>query len=650
MRYRSEIDGLRALAIVPVVLFHAGFSGFSGGFVGVDVFFVISGYLITLAIVKEHSEGSFSLLRFYERRARRILPALFAVLAVCLPFAWFWLAPADMQDFAISVAGVVTFTTNILAARFINYFGPSAEITPLVHFWSLAVEEQFYLIFPLFALIALRFGKSAFIALALVISIASFTWGHSFANRGVEGVFYWSSARAWELLIGVIAALLPASKLGVAPKSGLGLVGIGLIIFSIFTLDGSTPFPAATATFAPIGAVLIIRYGQAGTLAARLLSLAAFTRIGLISYSAYLWHQPILAFYRLHYGPVTPSVAVVAVLVTFGLAQLSWAYVEQPFRKRGGGARPSGRAVVALFSTATLLSLALAAVTVQSKGFNQYFINHRINPFDAALLAAIERSTSYDPDKHLEDDGECRFWSPDFTAEIEARFDECASRYGKAVLILGDSHGKNIHNIFAKSGLFPFQISVIWHGCRPVDAAAHCQYEAAKTFADRHARHIAVILFNQSGSYLMEDSSGRVESASMFESDALVTIRNNEIAGISSYLDALAAYAPTVWLGPFVEARARLNFNYQGAPPMRLNPQSLNLFAKLDAHLKDLATRQDRWRYISLVDAFALQPDFLQQGDCVTYRDADHFSLCGEDILAARMKAAPKEWLSLAQP
>lgn len=115
---------------------------------------------------------------------------------------------------------------------------------------------------------------------------------------------------------------------------------IGLIIFSIFTLDGSTPFPAATATLAPIGAVLIIRYGQAGTLAARLLSLAAFTRIGLISYSAYLWHQPILAFYRLHYGPVTPSVAVVAVLVTFGLAQLSWAYVEQPFRKRGGGAGP----------------------------------------------------------------------------------------------------------------------------------------------------------------------------------------------------------------------------------------------------------------------------------------------------------------------
>ena len=245
MRYRSEIDGLRALAIVPVVLFHAGFSGFSGGFVGVDVFFVISGYLITLAIVAEHADGRFSLLRFYERRASRILPALFAVLAACLPFAWLWLAPADMQDFAISVAGVVTFTTNILAARFINYFGPSAEITPLVHFWSLAVEEQFYLIFPLFALIALRFGKSAFIALAVIIGIASFVWGHSFANRGVEGVFYWSTARAWELLIGVIAALLPAAKSGATAKSAFGLLGIGLIVFSILTLDGSTPFPAA---------------------------------------------------------------------------------------------------------------------------------------------------------------------------------------------------------------------------------------------------------------------------------------------------------------------------------------------------------------------------------------------------------------------
>ena len=650
MRYRSEIDGLRALAIVPVVLFHAGFSGFSGGFVGVDVFFVISGYLITLAIVAEHADGRFSLLRFYERRARRILPALFAVLAACLPFAWLWLAPADMQDFAISVAGVVTFTTNILAARFINYFGPSAEITPLVHFWSLAVEEQFYLIFPLFALLALRFGKSAFIALAVIIGIASFVWGHSFANRGVEGVFYWSTARAWELLIGVIAALLPAAKSGATAKSAFGLLGIGLIVFSILTLDGSTPFPAANATLAPIGAFLIIRNAQAGTVGARLLSLSVFTRIGLVSYSAYLWHQPILAFYRLHYGTVTPGTAVAAVLVTFGLAQLSWAYVEQPFRKRGGTASVSGRRLIAVFSFATVLSLALAAVTVQTKGFNQYFITYRINPADAPLLAAIERSTSYDPDKHLVDDGECRFWSPRFTTEIETRFKNCAGRFGKAVLILGDSHGKNIHNILAKSGLFPFQISIIWHGCRPVNAAPHCQYEDAKAFADRHSDQISVILFNQSGSYLMEDAAGRVESPQMFEPAATVHIRSDEIAGIATYLNALAEYAPTVWLGPFVEARARLSFNYQGAPTLRINPQSLILFARLDRQLQDFASQQSIWRYVSLVDAFALQPDFLLQGDCITYRDADHFSLCGEDILAAEIKAAPTEWLSLAQP
>ncbi len=650
MRYRSEIDGLRALAILPVVLFHAGFPGFSGGFVGVDVFFVISGYLITLAIAKEHADGDFSLLRFYERRARRILPALFTVLAACLPFAWLWLAPADMQDFAISLAGVVTFTTNLLAARFINYFGPSAEITPLVHFWSLAVEEQFYLFFPLFAISALRFQRATFIVVALFLGALSFAWGQNMATRGVEGVFYWSTARGWELLIGVIAALMAAPKFSDTLKSALGMLGIGLIVFAVLTLDGTAPFPSASATLAPAGAFLIIRYGQAGSLAARILSLRVFTRIGLISYSAYLWHQPILAFYRLHYGTISPHFAVLAVLLTFALAQISWAYVEQPFRQRGSQARISGRALVLMFGFASLLSLSLVATTVQTKGFNHYYLSHRIKASDAPLFAAIERSTNYDPDKHLEDDGACRFWSSSFTPEFEARFTGCAARYGKAILILGDSHGKNIHNIFSKSELFPFQISVIWHGCRPVNAAPHCQYDDAKHFAARHADQIAAILFNQSGSYLMEDSSGRVESQSMFEPDAQVRIRTEDINGISLYLDDLAAVAPTVWLGPFIEARARLSFNYQGAPPMRINPQSMHLFAKLDRVLKNFAAGQHQWRYISMVDAFALSADFLLQGDCVTYRDSDHFSLCGEDILAKKLRSEPLQWGALARP
>ena len=150
MKYRAEIDGLRALAVLPVILFHAGFEWFSGGFVGVDVFFVISGYLITTIIISEMAEGKFSIVNFYERRARRILPALFFVMAACLPFAWVWLTPNDLKDFGQSLVAVSTFSSNILFWLESGYFDRAAELKPLLHTWSLAVEEQYYILFPIF--------------------------------------------------------------------------------------------------------------------------------------------------------------------------------------------------------------------------------------------------------------------------------------------------------------------------------------------------------------------------------------------------------------------------------------------------------------------------------------------------------------------
>ena len=159
MNYRREIDGLRALAVLPVILFHAGFETFSGGFVGVDVFFVISGYLITTIILAELEQGRFSIVNFYERRARRILPALFLVMLVCIPFAWIWLLPSDMKDFSQSLIAVAIFASNILFWRESGYFDTAAELKPLLHTWSLAVEEQYYVLFPLFLMLFWKLGK-----------------------------------------------------------------------------------------------------------------------------------------------------------------------------------------------------------------------------------------------------------------------------------------------------------------------------------------------------------------------------------------------------------------------------------------------------------------------------------------------------------
>src|SRR5919106_1107625 len=180
MQYRREIDGLRAVAVIPVVLFHAGFEIFSGGYVGVDVFFVISGYLITSIIISELEQGEFSIVRFYERRARRILPALFFVILCCIPLAWIWMVPSQLNDFGRSVVAVSLFASNILFWSETDYFETAAEENPLLHTWSLAVEEQYYMLFPLFLLLVWRFGRTRVFYLIAAIAAASLLlseWG-----------------------------------------------------------------------------------------------------------------------------------------------------------------------------------------------------------------------------------------------------------------------------------------------------------------------------------------------------------------------------------------------------------------------------------------------------------------------------------------
>tara|TARA_R110000796_G_scaffold64770_1_gene149923 strand:- start:288 stop:2174 length:1887 start_codon:yes stop_codon:yes gene_type:complete len=335
MKYRPEIDGLRALAVVPVILFHAGFEIFSGGFVGVDVFFVISGYLITTILIEDIENDRFSLLNFYERRARRILPALFFVMFVCIPFAWMWMLPTQMKDFSQSLVAVSLFASNVLFWRESGYFDAAAEEKPLLHTWSLAVEEQYYVLFPIFLFLAWRYGKNRVFWMIVVLATVSLLlseWG--WRNKPIAN-FYLSPTRAWELFSGSIAAFL-VHKRGVQKNNFLALMGLTAIVFSIFFYDESTPFPSLYALVPVLGVILFILYANRETFAAKLLGTKAFVGIGLISYSAYLWHQPLFAFARIKQidHPSTTLMGGLAVSSLL-LAYISWRYIEKPFRQKG---------------------------------------------------------------------------------------------------------------------------------------------------------------------------------------------------------------------------------------------------------------------------------------------------------------------------
>lgn len=334
MQYRPEVDGLRAVAVLPVILFHAGFSAFSGGFVGVDVFFVISGYLITTILIEDIENKRFSIVNFYERRARRILPVLFFVILACIPFAWAWMMPSQLQDFSKSLIGVSLFASNIFFWRESGYFAAAAEEKPLLHTWSLAVEEQYYLLFPIFLLFAWRFGKDRVFWTIVVfsgLSLALSEWGW---RNAPSASFYLLPTRAWELLAGSIAAFI-VKKHGVKSNNLVALTGFFAILVSIFVYDKNTPFPSLYALAPVVGVVLIILFSDKKTFVAKLLSTKVFVGIGLVSYSAYLWHQPLFAFARIK-SLGEPSMFLMGALSVLSLilAVLSWKYVEQPFRNR----------------------------------------------------------------------------------------------------------------------------------------------------------------------------------------------------------------------------------------------------------------------------------------------------------------------------
>jgi len=337
INYRKEIDGLRAIAVLPVIFFHAGFEFFGGGFVGVDIFFVISGYLITLLIYNDLSKDSFSIIHFYERRARRLLPALFLVLIICLPIAWFWMLPSDLKYFGQSLFSASVFSSNIFFWLKTGYFDADAELNPLLHTWSLAVEEQFYIIFPLLLITLWKFKNFTKMVVLISILIISLIFASYFSNIDPNFSFYLLPTRAWEILVGVILAFYCMENreqlFSKILKESLGILGLFLIVFSVLIFNKQTPFPSLYTLMPVIGTGLIILHANNGTLVHKFLSFKPLVSMGLISYSAYLWHQPILAFARYRFVEDLSSFTTFLLCISaIFIAYISWRFIEQPFR------------------------------------------------------------------------------------------------------------------------------------------------------------------------------------------------------------------------------------------------------------------------------------------------------------------------------
>ncbi|MEG3170665.1 acyltransferase family protein [Sphingomonas sp. ZB1N12] len=361
LRYRPDIDGLRALAILPILLLHCGVTRLRGGFVGVDIFFVISGYLITAIMVRDIAKARFSIARFYRHRIVRILPALLVMMTVTLAIGCVLLLPNQLRDLGRSAAATSVFGSNVYFYLTSDYFAAASDAKPLVHTWSLAVEEQFYLLYPLLLWSLRGLSRHRLAQVIAGLAIASFAIGGWLATTYPSAAFFLLPARIWELSLGALVALGAVPVANRSIRATLCILAIAVIAASCVAVSSGWPFPVPFALPPAVAAAVLLAYGEEGP-TAKLLGAWPLRTVGLISYSAYLWHRPIIAFYQIRHGStLAPAETFGLLCASLGAAWLSFTLIERPASRRwrsGSGLAPHAVAVV------LLAAMAVAGLTI----------------------------------------------------------------------------------------------------------------------------------------------------------------------------------------------------------------------------------------------------------------------------------------------
>jgi peptidoglycan/LPS O-acetylase OafA/YrhL len=615
MKYRADIDGLRALAVIPVLLYHAGVPGFPGGFVGVDIFFVISGYLICGMIAGDIREGAFSLSNFYKRRMLRILPALFVMFFVTSALAYLYCLPVELEDYSKSLASAAGSVSNVYFAATAGYFDAPAETKPLLHTWSLGVEEQFYLVVPLLMLLAYRVvPKHARLVFAAVAAL-SFAAAFAVSYRNTTFVFYLTPFRAWELALGALLSIkfipAPATEFG---RNACGSVGMLLLCGAIFLGSSSAPLLLMTA-LASIGATLVIASSEgAASAVGRLLSLRPVVFIGLISYSLYLWHWPLIVFQRtdgLLAGSSGAMTKLTLIAGSIAIAWLSWKFVEMPFRLK---ARDTSTGMVFGVASAAMTSLAALCGLVLIAGGAPFRFPERV--------VAIASYLAYDPSQSFRS-GRCYLATNRQQLDVET----CMKLDGKRpnYLLVGDSHAA--HLWFGLSTSMP-EVNLMQataSACRPA-------VERVSVLDSRACPKLMRFVFDD---FLVNKKVDKVLLAAAW--------KDEDIPALSDTLETLMSRGlDVVVLGPIVE--------YDGALPRLLADEILRNSPSMASAMRTrgIAARDRLLRrivtakgatYLSVYDSVCRDDhcDEFAEGDIPLQFDAGHLTAQGSLEVGRRL-------------
>jgi peptidoglycan/LPS O-acetylase OafA/YrhL len=639
LHYRKEIDGLRAIAILPVIWIHSGLPHLKGGFLGVDVFFVISGFLITSILLKEFEESSFSLVTFYERRARRIIPALLVVImvtSILVPFVSE--NPRFIGDYGSSVLSTIFFGSNIYFWQTTGYFGSASELSPMLHTWSLAVEEQYYIFFPLLIMVLFSYGKKVIISTFILIALVSLLISEWGAINSPIGNFYLLPSRAWELMAGALSAVMYLNnnlvKIRTRFSSYLSVIGIIFILSSYFIFTPSTLHPTSLTILPVLGTVLVLLFSERGNFVGKVLSIKLLSKVGLISYSLYLWHQPVLALMKKSYSiHLEPTQILVSITLIFSLSYLTWKYVENPFRNK----QKISQNKIFKFSLASIVVVALFGLLFKQN----LHIQKNIFPEKMARYEKLLKAHNSHSNQVMFNNG-CKFWSDKFNQDFISRFEECVKAHGKAIFILGGSNGMDLYNAVAMSASNPFIVSVSRGYCRAHKFIGDekylpkCQYEDFKTFAVKYSNHISYVLYTQTPDRLFNTLS--LDEAA--PSDLIINNLEEVVRYLADLKEKNKLTVMMIGMLPPIK-KSPINWSHEKA----FNEQFNSIISENSIYLTKFVdeiftTKLEKHGipYITKFEAFSLElpKDLVIEGN-ITYSDSRHISDSGERIFGQRL-------------
>lgn len=649
--YINTLDGVRGFAVLAVILFHAYPTIFPGGFVGVDIFFVISGYVITRKIVLDIQKNRFSVLDFYCGRITRLLPLFLLVVLATTVVMFFVLPPAQLLDYGRALLSSSLFSSNIYFWRTLGYFEAGQTISPLLHTWSLSVEWQFYLLYPVVFSFFYRRCGNALLPILLVAIALSVVFSEFLVRDHAEFAFYMLPSRMFELLLGATVAVWELKrKIDLSAPVGVNrwlysfvfMFALGALIAQILFNIFGVPFPGINGLFVGIlSTVLLVTVQWSKTLGAGVFATRPIVHIGYISYGLYLWHYPVLELASLVAGDTDiPLLVLIALgLLLFFVAEFTGRYVERPLWRR----KEKRRLALLLLSLSIVSSVLIFAMLESTKGQRSMYVS-RLSTEHLKNFNIMEK---YANSTHLESavSNSCLKLA-DFSPGFAKKILECAEER-PTILVIGDSHAINVYNGLARlsreKGAFNV-FALASPGCGVGNLTRRCDIDMIQEFVYSNSDKFTRIIYTEAGFRLFRTTHGvQSERRDFVRRNSLALLHPDieKLEYISSWLEDSDSNNRIVWLTPWVEPHINLNglFAIQNLKIIN-NDKTFSIFSYLSKEIDSIVNRNPMAVFhINTLRLFSEKGSYLYSDNCLFFSDTDHLSVCGEDFLADALNA-----------